>query len=123
MLRVEKVVGLYTKFFQARDPRRVGTEFWEELFLLPINVESLEGHLEKLTQTNSQTVINEMTRVCSVFMEEENDLRCVHAIETLCVVMSHVFNLHHSSGAFGIDTIHLLCGVQTVDSFFQVTTK
>lgn len=73
----EKVVYIYELFFRGEDPTQESPEFWNELFLLQPNVESLEGEVTKLTSEQFTLVKKNLNMIFQKCIEILDTGECV----------------------------------------------
>ncbi|XP_076345414.1 armadillo-like helical domain-containing protein 3 isoform X2 [Tachypleus tridentatus] len=117
----EKVVQIYEAFFRGEDPSCGNPNFWDELFLLRVNVDFIEGEFERM---NSEELIRLKDPVNSLFyhsvcaLKADHQIRIVNALQTLCALARGVYKKTH--GDFGFDVINLLVGFDVAESQMQV---
>uniref|UniRef100_H0X1Q9 Armadillo like helical domain containing 3 n=1 Tax=Otolemur garnettii TaxID=30611 RepID=H0X1Q9_OTOGA len=83
----EKVVLMYDEIFMTEDPSKCSPRFWEELFLMKVNLEYLEGKLESLDGEELMKIkdnINCLFQHCIQALGEEHPIRVVNALQTSC---------------------------------------
>uniref|UniRef100_A0A8C5PAU6 Armadillo-like helical domain-containing protein n=1 Tax=Leptobrachium leishanense TaxID=445787 RepID=A0A8C5PAU6_9ANUR len=99
----EKVVLMYDEIFAEEDLTQSNPQFWDELFLMKVNLEYLEGKLESL---DGEELMKIKDNINSLFQHCIRALRADHQIRvgmcTLCALIQR--NLMES-----LDV--LLCGV------------
>lgn len=69
----EKVVYIYELLFIGEDPVKSNVEFWNEFFLLPPNVDSLDGEISKLT---SEQIVAVKDNINLLFTQ------CIHMLDS-----------------------------------------
>ncbi|KAL7990679.1 hypothetical protein Chor_014109 [Crotalus horridus] len=120
----EKVVLMYDEIFtfivdtnsdpipfQTEDPSKYNPRFWEELFLMKVNLEYLEGKLESLDGEELMKIkdnINCLFQRCIWALGEEHPIRVVNALQTLCALIRGVHQKNKSTSGF--DIINMLMG-------------
>ncbi|TWW59821.1 hypothetical protein D4764_06G0013510 [Takifugu flavidus] len=107
----EKVVLMYDDIFSKEDPAKNNPRFWDELFLMKVNLEYLESKLECLDGDEVQQIqdnINSLFHHCVQAMEEEHQIKVVNALQTLCALFRGVHQKNKS--ASGFDIINMLMG-------------
>ncbi|NWY31559.1 ARMD3 protein, partial [Pheucticus melanocephalus] len=80
----EKVVLMYDEIFTTEDPSKCNPRFWEELFLMKVNLEYLEGKLEALDGEELMKIkdnINCLFQHCIQALGEEHPIRVVNALQ------------------------------------------
>ncbi|XP_015488965.1 armadillo-like helical domain-containing protein 3 isoform X1 [Parus major] len=107
----EKVVLMYDEIFMTEDPSKCNPRFWEELFLMKVNLEYLEGKLEALDGEELMKIkdnINCLFQHCIQALGEEHPIRVVNALQTLCALIRGVHQKNKSTSGF--DIINMLVG-------------
>uniref|UniRef100_A0A8C2YGM0 Armadillo like helical domain containing 3 n=1 Tax=Coturnix japonica TaxID=93934 RepID=A0A8C2YGM0_COTJA len=107
----EKVVLMYDEIFTTEDPSKSNPRFWEELFLMKVNLEYLEGKLEALDGEELMKIkdnINCLFQHCIQALGEEHPIRVVNALQTLCALIRGVHQKNKSTSGF--DIINMLVG-------------
>uniref|UniRef100_A0A8B9SLA7 Armadillo like helical domain containing 3 n=1 Tax=Anas platyrhynchos TaxID=8839 RepID=A0A8B9SLA7_ANAPL len=107
----EKVVLMYDEVFTTEDPSKNNPRFWEELFLMKVNLEYLEGKLEALDGEELMKIkdnINCLFQHCIQALGEEHPIRVVNALQTLCALIRGVHQKNKSTSGF--DIINMLVG-------------
>ncbi|XP_045424506.1 armadillo-like helical domain-containing protein 3 isoform X3 [Lemur catta] len=107
----EKVVLMYDEIFMTEDPSKCSPRFWEELFLMKVNLEYLEGKLESLDGEELMKIkdnINCLFQHCIQALGEEHPIRVVNALQTLCALIRGVHQKNKSTSGF--DIINMLIG-------------
>ncbi|KGL79732.1 UPF0668 protein C10orf76, partial [Tinamus guttatus] len=107
----EKVVLMYDEIFTTEDPSKCNPRFWEELFLMKVNLEYLEGKLEALDGEELMKIkdnINCLFQHCIQALAEEHPIRVVNALQTLCALIRGVHQKNKSTSGF--DIINMLVG-------------
>ncbi|KAA0712452.1 UPF0668 protein C10orf76 -like protein [Triplophysa tibetana] len=107
----EKVVLMYDEIFAKEDPTKNNPRFWDELFLMKVNLEYLEGKLEALDGDEVMKIkdnINCLFHHCVQTLGEEHQIKVVNALQTLCALFRGVHQKNKS--ATGFDIINMLMG-------------
>uniref|UniRef100_A0A8C5L3Q6 Armadillo-like helical domain containing 3 n=1 Tax=Jaculus jaculus TaxID=51337 RepID=A0A8C5L3Q6_JACJA len=107
----EKVVLMYDEILMTEDPSKCSPRFWEELFLMKVNLEYLEGKLESLDGEELMKIkdnINCLFQHCIQALGEEHPIRVVNALQTLCALIRGVHQKNKSTSGF--DIINMLMG-------------
>ncbi|XP_068954894.1 armadillo-like helical domain-containing protein 3 isoform X2 [Petaurus breviceps papuanus] len=107
----EKVVLMYDEIFMTEDPSKCSPRFWEELFLMKVNLDYLEGKLESLDGEELMKIkdnINCLFQHCIQALGEEHPIRVVNALQTLCALIRGVHQKNKSTSGF--DIINMLMG-------------
>ncbi|XP_031430775.1 armadillo-like helical domain-containing protein 3 isoform X1 [Clupea harengus] len=107
----EKVVLMYDDIFARDDPAVTNPRFWDELFLMKVNLEYLEAKLESLDGDEVLKIkenINSLFHHCIQALGEEHQIRVVNALQTLCALFRGVHQKNKS--ATGFDIINMLMG-------------
>uniref|UniRef100_A0A8C1DVP7 Armadillo like helical domain containing 3 n=2 Tax=Cyprinus carpio TaxID=7962 RepID=A0A8C1DVP7_CYPCA len=106
----EKVLLMYEDIF-TEDPTKSNPRFWDELFLMKVNLEHLEGKLEALDGDEVVKIrdnINSLFHHCVQALAEEHQIKVVNALQTLCALFRGVHQKNKS--ATGFDIINMLMG-------------
>uniref|UniRef100_A0A673CKG9 Armadillo-like helical domain-containing protein n=1 Tax=Sphaeramia orbicularis TaxID=375764 RepID=A0A673CKG9_9TELE len=106
----EKVVLMYDEIFKE-DPAKNNPRFWDELFLMKVNLEYLESKLESVDGEEVQRIqdnINSLFHHCVQALGEEHQIKVVNALQTLCALFRGVHQKNKS--ASGFDIINMLMG-------------
>uniref|UniRef100_A0AAY5F078 Armadillo-like helical domain-containing protein n=1 Tax=Electrophorus electricus TaxID=8005 RepID=A0AAY5F078_ELEEL len=117
----EKVVLMYDEIF-TDDPAKTNPRFWDELFLMKVNLEYLEGKLESLDGDEVMVVkdnINSLFHHCVLALEEEHQIKVVNALQTLCALFRGVHQKNKS--ATGFDIINMLVGFDKAELRMKVS--
>ncbi|XP_028300820.1 armadillo-like helical domain-containing protein 3 [Gouania willdenowi] len=107
----EKVVLMYDEIFAKEDPAKNNPRFWDELFLMKVNLEYLESKLETVDGEEVQRIqynINSLFHHCVQALGEEHQIKVVNALQTLCALFRGVHQKNKS--ASGFDIINMLMG-------------
>nr|XP_046195217.1 armadillo-like helical domain-containing protein 3 [Oncorhynchus gorbuscha] len=107
----EKVVLMYDEIFAKEDPAKNNSRFWDELFLMKVNLEYLEAKLESLDGDEVMKIkdnINSLFHHCVQALAEEHQIKVVNALQTLCALFRGVHQKNKS--ASGFDIINMLVG-------------
>uniref|UniRef100_W5KR15 Armadillo like helical domain containing 3 n=1 Tax=Astyanax mexicanus TaxID=7994 RepID=W5KR15_ASTMX len=107
----EKVVLMYDEIFTKDDPAKTNPRFWDELFLMKVNLEYLEAKLESLDGDEVMLIkenLNSLFHHCVQALEEEHQIKVVNALQTLCALFRGVHQKNKS--ATGFDIINMLVG-------------
>ncbi|KAK9539754.1 hypothetical protein VZT92_002255 [Zoarces viviparus] len=107
----EKVVLMYDEIFAKEDPAKNNSRFWDELFLMKVNLEYLESKLESVDGEEVQRIqdnINSLFHHCVQALGEEHQIKVVNALQTLCALFRGVHQKNKS--ASGFDIINMLMG-------------
>ncbi|XP_008577027.1 PREDICTED: UPF0668 protein C10orf76 homolog isoform X2 [Galeopterus variegatus] len=118
----EKVVLMYDEIFMTEDPSKCSPRFWEELFLMKVNLEYLEGKLESLDGEELMKIkdnINCLFQHCIQALGEEHPIRVVNALQTLCALIRGVHQKNKSTSGF--DIINMLMGFDKAELCMKVT--
>uniref|UniRef100_A0AAY3ZY83 Armadillo-like helical domain-containing protein n=1 Tax=Denticeps clupeoides TaxID=299321 RepID=A0AAY3ZY83_9TELE len=107
----EKVVLMYDEIFAKDNPTKTNPHFWDELFLMKVNLEYLEAKLESLDGEEVMKIqdnINSLFHHCVQALGEEHQIKVVNALQTLCALFRGVHQKNKS--ASGFDIINMLMG-------------
>uniref|UniRef100_A0A8C9YFB9 Armadillo like helical domain containing 3 n=1 Tax=Sander lucioperca TaxID=283035 RepID=A0A8C9YFB9_SANLU len=107
----EKVVLMYDEIFAKEDPAKNNPRFWDELFLMKVNLEYLESKLESVDGEEVQRIqdnINSLFHHCVQALGEEHQIKVVNALQTLCALFRGVHQKNKSTSGF--DIINMLMG-------------
>ncbi|OBS69485.1 hypothetical protein A6R68_01922 [Neotoma lepida] len=106
----------------TEDPSKCSPRFWEELFLMKVNLEYLEGKLESLDGEELMKIkdnINCLFQHCIQALGEEHPIRVVNALQTLCALIRGVHQKNKSTSGF--DIINMLMGFDKAELCMKVT--
>uniref|UniRef100_A0A8C0ZJP9 Armadillo like helical domain containing 3 n=1 Tax=Cyanistes caeruleus TaxID=156563 RepID=A0A8C0ZJP9_CYACU len=120
----EKVVLMYDEIFTTEDPSKCNPRFWEELFLMKVNLEYLEGKLEALDGEELMKIkdnINCLFQHCIQALGEEHPIRVVNALQTLCALIRGVHQKNKSTSGF--DIINMLVGFDKAELCMKLCCK
>uniref|UniRef100_A0A8C4Q2C8 Armadillo like helical domain containing 3 n=1 Tax=Eptatretus burgeri TaxID=7764 RepID=A0A8C4Q2C8_EPTBU len=112
----EKVVLMYDEIFKTEDPVQNNVRFWEELFLLKVNLEYLEAKLESLVGDQLMQMkdnINSLFHHCVLTLREDHQIRVVNALQTLCGLLRGVHQKNMPNTGF--DIINILMGFDNAE--------
>ncbi|XP_063435000.1 armadillo-like helical domain-containing protein 3 [Mytilus trossulus] len=116
----EKVVQIYEIFFQGDDPSCDKPNFWDEFFLLKVNIGHIESEFDKLSNESLLGLkdnLNLLFYKAVQALKEENPIRTINALHTLCALIRGVFK--KSVGDFGFDVINILIGFDSAETVMQ----
>uniref|UniRef100_A0A672FFI9 Armadillo-like helical domain-containing protein n=1 Tax=Salarias fasciatus TaxID=181472 RepID=A0A672FFI9_SALFA len=119
----EKVVLMYDEIFKE-DPSKNNPRFWDELFLMKVNLEYLESKLESVDGEEVQRIqdnINSLFHHCVQALGEEHQIKVVNALQTLCALFRGVHQKNKS--ASGFDIINMLMGFDKAEQRMKVHLK
>lgn len=111
----QRFIQTYEQFFKGEDPSKGQATFWEELFLLKINLEYFDttfGSMGEEQLLSLKDTINHIIRECIVMLSNENEIRVAHALMTLGSFFQNIFKKKLSS--HGFDPLIILFGGLTV---------
>lgn len=117
----EKVVQIYEAFFRGEDPSLGNSNFWDEFFLLRVNVNFLESEFERLTSeevVRLKETINNLFHHCVKILKGEHQIRIINSLQTLCALVRGVYRKTH--GDYGFDVINLLIGFDAAEFQMQI---
>uniref|UniRef100_UPI00358F9CC2 armadillo-like helical domain-containing protein 3 isoform X2 n=1 Tax=Myxine glutinosa TaxID=7769 RepID=UPI00358F9CC2 len=112
----EKVVLMYDEIFKTEDPVQNNLRFWEELFLLKVNLEYLEAKLESLVGDQliqMKDNINGLFHHSVLTLREDHQIRVVNALQTLCGLLRGVHQKNMPNTGF--DIIDILMGFDNAE--------
>lgn len=107
----EKVVLMYDDIFMSNDPALANPRFWDELFLMKVNLDYLESKLESTDADEALKIkdnINSLFHHCIQALREDHQIKVVNALQTLCALFRGVHQKNKS--ATGFDIINMLMG-------------
>ncbi|CAN7999267.1 unnamed protein product [Ixodes pacificus] len=116
----EKFVQIYESFFKGKDPSIDNQNFWDELFLLKVNVNFIQQQFDSLSGEDLvklKETINTLFYHCVQALRSEHRIRIVNALQTLCALIQGVYRKAH--GDYGFDIINLLIGFDTAEPTMQ----
>uniref|UniRef100_A0A8B9HD41 Armadillo like helical domain containing 3 n=1 Tax=Astyanax mexicanus TaxID=7994 RepID=A0A8B9HD41_ASTMX len=120
----EKVVLMYDEIFTKDDPAKTNPRFWDELFLMKVNLEYLEAKLESLDGDEVMLIkenLNSLFHHCVQALEEEHQIKVVNALQTLCALFRGVHQKNKS--ATGFDIINMLVGFDKAELRMKVSVR
>jgi len=120
----EKFVEIFEAFFNDEDPSQGDPKFWEQLFLLKVNIPFLERCIilsseDRLLVLKSR--INTIFTQCCNWLKSSDATRLTHIIEIMSVLLKNIFRKKFSN--FGFDVINILCGIDKADTVFPELIK
>uniref|UniRef100_A0A671TM66 Armadillo like helical domain containing 3 n=1 Tax=Sparus aurata TaxID=8175 RepID=A0A671TM66_SPAAU len=89
----EKVVLMYDEIFAKEDPAKNNPRFWDELFLMKVNLEYLESKLESVDGEEVQRIqdnINSLFHHCVQALGEEHQIKVVNALQVTEAQEDHI---------------------------------
>ncbi|XP_063291186.1 armadillo-like helical domain-containing protein 3 isoform X2 [Pelobates fuscus] len=107
----EKVVLMYDEIFAKEDPSKTNPRFWDELFLMKVNLEYLEAKLESLDGEELMKIkdnINSLFQHCIQALGADHQIRVVNSLQTLCALIRGVHQKNKPTSGF--DIINMLMG-------------
>lgn len=107
----EKFVQIYESFFKGSDPSENNHHFWDELFLLKVNVSYIQEQFDALSGeqlVRLKDTLNNLFYHCVAALRSDNRIRAVNALQTLGALVRGVYR--RSQGDYGFDVIDLLVG-------------
>ncbi|KAK5577733.1 hypothetical protein RB653_002680 [Dictyostelium firmibasis] len=120
----EKFVEIYESFFNGEDPSENQPIFWEQLFLIKVNIPFLERCIILTSEENllalKQNINKIFTQSC-FWLKDSNTLRLTHIIETLSILLKSIFRKKFNN--FGFDILNILCGIENSDQVFTDMIK
>lgn len=124
MVLKEKVVQIYEVFFQGDDPSTDKPNFWDEFFLLKVNISHIESEFDKLSSEALLALkenLNLLFYKAVQTLGEDNPIRVINALHTLCALIRGVFK--KSVGDFGFDVINILIGFDSAETVMQTMVE
>ncbi|KAA0199029.1 hypothetical protein FBUS_03594 [Fasciolopsis buskii] len=119
----EKVLQIYDKLFQGQDIAQGRAEFWDDFFLLKVNVKCLTSHFEKSNKddlTLLKPLLNRLLLQClHAAQVETHRIRVANAIQTMDVMVAGVYRCKGISDADFSASDLLVSNKQAVE-FMQV---
>ncbi|CAG8466983.1 2673_t:CDS:10 [Paraglomus brasilianum] len=116
----EKFVEIYESFFKGIDPAAGNPYFWNELFLLKVNApylsQTLAGMSEEKLLKIKHNINLILVKSMEVMSQDNNSLRIMNAIETLCVFLQGIFSKRFNN--FSFEVINLLTGLDKANDVF-----
>ncbi|EGC34221.1 hypothetical protein DICPUDRAFT_153625 [Dictyostelium purpureum] len=115
----EKFVEIYESFFNGEDPSEGQPIFWEQLFLIKVNIPFLERCIILTSEDHLLALkpnINKIFTQCCHWLKDPNPLRLAHIIETLSILLKSIFRKKFNN--FGFDILNILCGIENSDQVF-----
>lgn len=113
----EKVLTYYDLILKGQDPSGKKIQFWDEFFLLKSNVEYLSQKVRVLSVQELVALkksFNLLFRKCvTVLQVDDNNIRNINALQTLCVLMRAVFM--KKTGDIVFDVIDVLVGIDSAE--------
>jgi len=115
-----KFVAFYESLFLGNDFSRQQPSFWDELFLLKVNISYLERCIELTNEEQLFALkdnINAIIANCCLMLSATNKVRVAHALETLCIFLKGILCKRFSN--FAYDVLSILTGVERSDAVFK----
>ncbi|EFC48169.1 predicted protein [Naegleria gruberi] len=122
----EKYIAMIETIFNYRDetnkPFEKPDSYWDELFLLKINIGFLENTIVLQTEEElmniEQTILNPFCLKCLFYLNDDSQIRRANAIQTLCIIFKGLFSKKWNN--FSVRIMSLVCGFQSADEFFKI---
>jgi hypothetical protein len=115
----EKFVMIYERLLRGEDPSDNKPAFWDELFLLKVNVEYLDEVFKSMsmqTLVDLKETINLVFHKCCEALRGNHPIRVINALQTLCAFVRFVFRKAPLGGMGGFDVIDVLVGFNNAES-------
>ncbi|GAM23000.1 hypothetical protein SAMD00019534_061750, partial [Acytostelium subglobosum LB1] len=116
----EKFVEIYEAFFNGEDPSKDQPSFWEQLFLIKVNIPFLERCIILTSEDHLLALkpnINKIFTHCCQWLRNSDAIRITHILETLSVFLKSIFRKKFNN--FGFDILNILCGIDAADIVFK----
>lgn len=117
----EKLIAYYEVLFKGEDPSRKNSHFWEEFFLLKVNVEYIIKTIEELSQEEIlklKGVFNLLFGRCvQMLQNDENNIRNINALQTLCALTDAILRKNFTESNF--DMVDTLIGFESAECQMQ----
>ncbi|XP_065828151.1 armadillo-like helical domain-containing protein 3 [Oscarella lobularis] len=117
----EKFVTIYERLFAGADPSEGRAGFWDELFLLKVNVVFIEQSIDEISPRellDKKDIVNSLFVKCVEMLRADRPIRVVNALQTLCALVRAVFR-KIASGLAGFDVIDVLVGFNAAETEMQ----
>eukprot|EP00118_Oscarella_pearsei_P010758 m.68031 g.68031 ORF g.68031 m.68031 type:complete len:697 (+) comp35483_c0_seq1:52-2142(+) len=117
----EKFVTIYEQLLSGDDPSEGKAGFWDELFLLKVNVVFIEESIDEISPRellDKKNVVNQLFSKCVSAVQGDRPIRIINALQTLCALLRAVFR-KFASGLAGFDVIDVLVGFGSAESEMQ----
>ncbi|XP_062501214.1 armadillo-like helical domain-containing protein 3 [Corticium candelabrum] len=118
----EKFVMIYERLLRGEDPSSSSSSFWDELFLLKVNVEYLDEALNNMSVqvlVDVKETINLVFHKCCEALCGGHPIRIINALQTLCALVRFIFRKAPEGGVDGFDVIDVLIGFNGADVEMQ----
>uniref|UniRef100_A0A6B2KZK1 Armadillo-like helical domain-containing protein n=1 Tax=Arcella intermedia TaxID=1963864 RepID=A0A6B2KZK1_9EUKA len=115
-----KFIDIYEQFFSGEDPVHDNGHFWQDLFLLKVNVPFLKTCFGNLSDDSLRLLSYQMNLIfmkASATLKNEHPVRVSNALLTLSIFLKCIFERKYHN--FGYDSIHLICGLDRRETFFK----
>jgi hypothetical protein len=117
----EKVILYYESIFKGEDPSRKQPRFWEEFFLLKVNVDYLMKRFNGMSVpelVKLKNTVNLLFAQCvRALSSEDSIIRYVNALQTLCTLIKVVFQKTWANSGF--DVLDVLIGFESAELQMQ----
>eukprot|EP01132_Coremiostelium_polycephalum_P009195 gene9195-11270_t len=116
----EKFVEIYEAFFKGDDPSQGQPNFWDQLFLIKVNIPFLERCIILTSEDHLLALkpnINRIFTKCCEWLKDNNTVRLSHILETLSILLKSIFRKKFNN--FGFDVLNILCGIENADKVFK----
>lgn len=114
----EKFVMIYERLLRGEDPSEQNPAFWDELFLLKVNVEYLDeamGSMSLQALVDVKDTLNLLFHRCCEALRGKHPIRIINALQTLCALVRYVFRKAPEGGLSGFDVIDVLVGFDSAE--------
>ncbi|XP_065919439.1 armadillo-like helical domain-containing protein 3 [Dysidea avara] len=117
----EKLIAYYEILFKGEDPSRKNAHFWEEFFLLKVNVEYIIKTIEDLSQDELlklKGILALLFSQCVHMLQiDDNNIRNINALQTLCALTYAILRKKFTESNF--DIIDTLIGFESAECQMQ----
>ncbi|KYQ94419.1 hypothetical protein DLAC_04715 [Tieghemostelium lacteum] len=120
----EKFVEIYEALFNGEDPSQGQPQFWEQLFLIKVNIPFLERCIILTSEDHLLALkpnLNKIFTQSCLWLKDTSTLRLVHVIETLSILLKSIFRKKFNN--FGFDILNILCGIENADQIITDLMK
>ncbi|CAI8049221.1 Armadillo-like helical domain-containing protein 3 [Geodia barretti] len=113
----EKLITYYEQLFKGEDPSQGNPRFWEEFFLLKVNIQYFQTTMSEMKTWELISLKKSLSllfvQCCTTLQLDDNVIRNINALQTLCVLLRSTFDKKLSDSSF--DVIDVVIGFDSAE--------
>lgn len=114
----QKLTSYYEEILKGDDPSGKKLEFWDEFFLLKANVEFISKTVNEMSPSALLAIKGSLNSLfiqcCRVLQSDDNMIRNINALQTLCVLVQSIYHKHSSSDA-SFEIVDIVVGIDAAE--------